>query len=242
MKTRTSQFLLIALFITATLLLSACKVNFITSINSDGSGKYTQEIGFEDDEASIGGVSINSDDFCAKQSTDLPDNTTTRKETRNEKETWCIYETPFKSLEDLKAIYGKTDTRINDISLVDGKLTYDISLDMSGDSSAAPLGSEVYWNLNLPGRVIEHNATEQNGSSYKWKLAGGQVNNIRAVSQTGGLNFDGSLLWYVLGGGAFLCLCCFLPLVIVGVVFFLLRRKKSDPLSVEPAAQPVEQG
>jgi hypothetical protein len=30
----------------------------------------------------------------------------------------------------------------------------------------------------------------------------------------------------VVGGVVFLCLCCFVPLVIAGVVFFLMRRKK----------------
>ncbi len=231
MKNHKSRFLLIALFIAATLLLSACKVNFITDIKSDGSGSYTQEIGFQGDETTAGGLSAGDADFCAKEAKDLPPNSTTRKETRNETETWCIYETPFKSLEDLKTIYGMTDTVINEISLVDGKLTYDISLDLSGDtgSSEAPLTADIYWNLTLPGRVTENNATEQNNNSLKWRLVPGTVNSIRAVSEPGGLNLGGDVLWYVLGGGAFLCLCCILPLLIAGLAFFFIRRKKSAP-------------
>jgi hypothetical protein len=244
MKTRKSRFLLIVLFGAVVLLLSACKVNFITDIKSDGSGNYTQEIGFQGDEATVGGLSAADADFCAKEAKDLPPNSTTRKETRNENETWCIYETPFKSLEDLKTIYGATDTRINEISLVDGKLTYDISLDLSGDtgSSDAPITAEIYWNLTLPGRITENNATEQNGNSLEWKLVPGIVNSIRAVSELGGLNLGGDVLWYVLGGGAFLCLCCFLPLLIAGVVFFFLRRKKSAAVVESSAVQTNLQG
>jgi len=243
MKTRKSRFLLIVIFIAAALLLSACKVNFITDIKSDGSGNYTQEIGFQGDEATVGGLSAADADFCAKEAKDLPPNTTTRKETRNENETWCIYETPFTSIDDLKTIYGTTDTRINEISLVDGKLTYDISLDLSGDtgSSDAPITAEIYWSLTLPGRVVENNATEQNGNTLKWKLVPGTVNGIRAVSEPGSLG-GGAVLWYVLGGGAFLCLCCFLPLLIAGAAFFFLRRKKSAAVVDEPAAQPNFQG
>jgi predicted small secreted protein len=228
MKTRKSRYLLIALFIAGALLLSACKVNFITDIKSDGSGNYTQEIGFEGDEATMGDLSADDADFCANQSQDLPPNTTTRKETRNETETWCIYETPFNSLDELQTIYGTTDTLVNEISLVGGKLTYDITLDLSGDtgSSDAPLTADISWNVTLPGRIIENNATEQNNNSLKWKLVPGVVNSIRAVSEPGGLNLGGDVLWYVLGGGAFLCLFCFLPLVLAGVAFFLIRRKK----------------
>lgn len=243
MKTRKSRFVLIALFVTAVLLLSACKVNFITDIKSDGSGNYTQEIGFQGDEATVGGLSATDEDFCAKEAKDLPPNTITRKETRSENETWCMYETPFTSIDDLKTIYGTTDTHINEISLVDGKLTYDISLDLSGNtgSSDAPITAEIYWNLTLPGRIVENNAAEQNGNTLKWKLVPGMVNSIRAVSEPGGL-WGGDVLWYVLGGGAFLCLCCFLPLVIGGAAFFFLSRKKSAAVIDGPVVQPNFQG
>jgi len=61
-------------------------------------------------------------------------------------------------------------------------------------------------------------------------VLGGQVNNIRAVSEVGGLSLDlgGDVLWYIFGGGAFLGLCCFVPLVIGGGLgFYFWRKKKS---------------
>jgi len=230
MKNR--KLIFIALITTLALLLSACKVNFLTEIKSNGSGIYTQEIGFQGDEASMAGLSSAGQDFCASQNQEIPPGTSIRQETRNETETWCIYETEFASLDELKSIYGTTDTVINNISLADGQLTYDITLDLSGDSNA-PMGAEMNWILTMPGNVTEHNATSQDGNTLTWQLLGGAANNIRAVSQVG--FFSSNTLWYILGGGGFLVLCCFLPLVVGGVVFFLVRRKKASPAaSSEP--------
>ena len=225
--------IILALFIFSALLLSACKVNFITDIQGNGSGTYTQEIGFQGDEASMAGLSEGGEDFCAKQNEDLPPGTITRQETRNENETWCVYETPFASLDDLKAIYSQADTRINDLSLADGTLTYDLSLDLSGDDSSAPMGADIFWVVTLPGKIIENNASEQSDNTLKWKMVGGEVNNLRAASEVGELNFGlgGTWIAYVLGGGVFLCLCCFVPLVIATLAFFLIRRKKQSETS-----------
>lgn len=221
---RTKSLLIITTFLLA-LLLSSCKVNFITTIEKNGSGTYVQEIGFQGDEASMAGLSAGDEDFCAKQNQELPPNTTIRQETRNENETWCVYESSFETLDDLKAIYGMTDTYINDISLADGILTYDITLDLSGDSGA-PMGADIFWIITLPGTITETTATEQDGNTLTWKLRGGEINDIRAVSEVGGSGF-GNAIWYVFGGGVFLCVCCFVPLVIGGAAFFLIRRNKN---------------
>ncbi|MFZ5878201.1 MAG: LppM family (lipo)protein [Chloroflexota bacterium] len=228
MKTR--KLFLIALVAALALLLSACKVNFITEISGNGSGKYIQEIGFQGDEASMAGLSSAGENFCADQNQETPPGTSIRQETRNETETWCIYETPFGSLDELKAIYGTTDTVVNDISLANGKLTYDITLDLAGDSNA-PTGAEMLWIVTLPGSVVEHNSTLQEGNTLTWQLMAGQPNSIRAVSEVGW--FSGNTLWYVLGGGAFLGFCCVGLLVVGGGVFFLVRRNKK---AAEPPA------
>ena len=149
-----------------------------------------------------------------------------QKETRNEDETWCIYETSFDSLDALKTIYSMTDTQINDISLANGMLTYDISLDLGGDSSV-PMGAEIAWIVKMPGTITETNATQQDGNILTWTLAGGQTNNIRAVSEIGGFNFESGNLMYILGGMVLLCLCCFVPIAIGAAAFFLLRKKKN---------------
>lgn len=210
------------------LLLSACKVNMITEINKDGSGMYIQELGFQGDEASMSGYSEGDETFCEVQNEDMPPNTTTRQETRNEDELWCVYETPFESLEDLRTIYSDTDTSINTLELESGTLTYDISLDLSGDSSA-PMGADVVWMVTMPGKIISHNADTVDGNTLTWQMRGGEINKIQATSEVGGLNFGGnSPILYILGGGAALVFCCIVPLVIGGVVFFLMKKKKSQ--------------
>jgi hypothetical protein len=234
MKTRKSQLLLIALFIATALLLSACKVNLITDIKSDGSGTYTQELGFTKDEASMAGLNSqgSGEQFCTDANSqsggsELPPGTKVRQEQRGDGETWCIFETPFKTLDELRAVYATTDMQINSLSMTDGKVVYDVTLDMSGEGASAniPLGN-LYWIVTMPGSVTNHNATEVKGNTLKWKLTIGQKNNMHAESNAGGFNLGGDALWYVVGGVVFLCLCCFVPLVIVGVVFFLMRRKK----------------
>jgi hypothetical protein len=235
MKTRKSKFLLIALLVVTALVLSACQVNFITDIKDNGSGVYTQEIGFQADEASMAGLDTSGENFCADQNQELPPGTTIREETRNGDETWCIFETSFATLEDLKTIYATTDMTINDISMTDGKLSYDVSLDLSTDTSGMATGASIYWTVTMPGSVIETNATERDGSTLKWTLVSGQVNNMRAVSNTGGLDLGGDTLWYIIGAAA-LCLCLIVIIVVVVVVILLVRRNKKKAAS---AGQPV---
>ncbi|MFO7585685.1 MAG: hypothetical protein R6W69_13240 [Anaerolineales bacterium] len=237
-----SKKLLFALFILSALLLSACQVNFITDINSDGSGMYVQEIGLPTED--LDGFGMNADEFCEEMEEDAPPGTTARKETRNENETWCIFETKFASLDELKTVYAETETRINDISIVDGTLTYDISLDFSGEESVP--GMSINWIVKMPGTVIENNATEQSGNTLTWKAAMGKENNIRAVSQVGGglasgfnFDFDGNPLGVGIAAVLFLCLCCFVPLVIGGVAFFLIRKKKAGDSTEPPVAASI---
>jgi hypothetical protein len=224
MKNKT---IFLALFILAILLLSACNINVITDIQSDGSGAYIQEIGMPSSDLS--GLGMDAQGFCDQVGQDMPDGMSARQETRNKDELWCIFETKFTSLDELIAVYSETDTRINQIAIADGNLIYDITIDMSGESSAIPgMALNANWIVKMPGKVLENNATEQNGSTLTWKLALGKENNLRAVSKIGGMGLDlgGDWIGYVLGGGLFLCLCCFVPLVLATLAFFLIRRKK----------------
>lgn len=233
MKTRKSQLLLIVLCIVAAILLSACKVNFITDIKSDGSGTYTQELGFTKDEASMAGLGSegSGEEFCTNANaqsggSELPPGTTVSQEERGDGETWCIFETPFTSLDNLRKVYATSDLQINELNLTEGKAVYDVSLDMSGEGSNVPMG-DIYWIVTMPGSISDHNATEVKGNTLKWKLSMGQKHTMRAESNVGGFNLGGDTLWYALGGVVFLCLCCFVPLVLAGVAFFLIRRKKN---------------
>jgi len=231
------RILLTAFFILTTLLLTACKINVITDIKSDGTGAYIQEVGIVTSDLSDLGMDVAT--FCDEMGKEIPAGMSARQETRD-KETWCIFETQFYSLEELEKLYAETETRINQISMTEDEFIYDISLDMTGEENSLPgITLNANWIVKMPGRVTESNASEQNGNTLTWKLQIGQENNIRAVSKLGGPDFGGDWLGYVLGGGAFLCLCCFVPLVIGGLVFFFVRKKKAaapEPSAEIPAA------
>lgn len=237
MRTKNLASCLLGLSILLALALGACQVNIKTDIDKNGAGTYTQEIGFQGDEASLSGLSVGEDDFCATQMENLPPNTTIRQETRNEDETWCVYESRFDSLEDLRSIYGMTDTQINTLEMVDGTLRYDITLDLQGGGSA-PMGADLFWQVTLPGKIMENNADEVDGNTLTWKLRGGELNSIQAGSQVGGLNFDfgdKNSIIYIIGGVVAIACCCIVPIIIGVVIFLLVRKKKMQSLSVEAA-------
>jgi hypothetical protein len=259
-----SKKLLYVLLLLSALMLSACQINTVTEINPDGSGVYKYEFGFsEEDETALAEFGSSIDEFCEDMNEDMPDGTIYYKETRNETETWCVFETGFASLDELREIYSnETDPRINELGFSDGKFTYDLSIDISDEDEADMIDTEVFWIVTMPGRVIENNATDQSGATLTWRLSPGRQVNIRAVSEIGGgpaggvrvdeseldesgvddngfdigdfgIDFDGSRLGFGIAVVLFLCLCCFVPLVIGGVAFFLIRKKKS---SEAPAA------
>ena len=229
MKTKNPLF---ALFVLIALLLSACQINMVTEINKEGAGVYRNEFGFTaEDEAALAEFDSSLDDFCNDVGEDMPEGATFYKETRNKDETWCVFESRFDSIDGLKSIYGETETRINQLDLTEGQLTYDLSLDLSGDENPELTQTKISWVVKMPGKILESNATEQNGNTLTWTLTPGKQNDIRAVSEVGGINLGGDWIWYLLGGGAFLCLCCFVPLIIAGAAFFLIRRKKTSEIS-----------
>jgi predicted small secreted protein len=240
-----SKKLLFALFLLSALLLSACQINTVTEINQDGSGLYKYEFGFSaEDEATLAEFDSSVDDFCSDMGEDLPDGLSFYKETRNENETWCIFEANFASLTELEQIYSETDTRINQLELANGRLTYDLSLDLSGEDDTELMGAEIFWIVKMPGKVLESNAAEQSGDTLTWKLVPGKQNDIRAVSEVGGIGnigfdfeFDGNPLAAGVAVVFFLCLCCVIPLVIGGVAFFLIRKKKASDTPQQPAEE-----
>jgi len=249
-----SKKLFFALFLLSALLLSACQINTVTEINQDGSGVYKYEFGFtEEDESALAEFGSSIDDFCEDMTDDMPDGSSFYKETRNETETWCIFETGFASLDELKDIYStETDTRVNELGFSDNQFAYDVSIDLSEESDSELMGAEVFWIVKMPGKIVESNAAEQSGNTLTWKMIPGREMNIRAVSEVGGglfsgsgsadgddsgigfnFDFDGSPFVTGIAVVLFLCLCCFVPLVIGGVAFFLIRKKKSAESPVD---------
>ena len=233
-----------AFLLLVALLLSACQINTITEINPNGSGIYKFEMGLTaEDQTALADFGSTIDDFCSDMGEDMPVGATFYKETRNETETWCIFEVQFQSLAQLEEAYNETDTRINRLEFSDGKFFYDLTIDMSGDAETEGMDIEMFWIVKMPGKVLENNASQQSDTTLTWQLKPGQENNIYAISEEKsgfGPSFDidfgdGSPIIAGVVGVLFLCLCCFIPLVLGGVAFFLIRKKKNTQM-IEPGA------
>ncbi len=232
MKRTFSRISLFIISVCTLFLLSSCKANMITSIQSDGSGLYSQEIGFTAEEvsslSSIGGETS----ICDSTKSDIsamPSNTVMREEKRGD-ETWCVFEAPFSSLDELRSIYASSDIVINDISLVDKVLTYDVTLDMSGGDFGSVLGMlNMKWIVELPGKISNHNADAVNGSTLTWELISGNEINIYAESKSGGLSSFSTE--YVIIGIGLLCLCILILLIIAFVVFLVIRKNQGKKIA-----------
>jgi len=228
MKKKLSLVQLLILTITAALLLSGCKANLITKIKSDGSGNFTQEIGFTAEEMTTLNSFGSGSDFCTNMgSSNSLSGATVNQEKRGD-ETWCLFETPFATLDELKTLYSSSDTIVNDLSISDGKLHYDVTINMTGTNATTGL-LQTKWILTMPGKVSNHNADEVSGTTLTWNLKPGQDSNLLADSSTkGGISSNSTILIVV----GLLCLCLVM-IVIIGVVIFLVVRnnkKKQAPI------------
>jgi hypothetical protein len=231
MKKRLSWFQLGILAIIAAGLLSGCKANVVTKINGDGSGKFSQEIGFTKEELSSLSSLGSGVDFC---STLGSNNSVSGQSVNQEKrgdETWCVFETPFASLDELKTLYSSSDTSVNDLSINNGQLHYNVTINLSGANATTGL-LQTKWILIMPGRVTNHNADEVKGSTLTWNLSLGHETNLFADSSTkGGL----SSIWTIALVVGLICLCMLVILIVAVVLFFVIRNnKKKQTLEAAP--------
>jgi uncharacterized protein YceK len=229
MKQKLSLIKFFLLAVTAALILSGCKANVITKINTDGSGNFKQEIGFTAEEMTTLSSLGSGSDFCATMgSENSVTGASISQEIRGD-ETWCIFDTPFSTLDELNTLYSSADTSVNDISINNDNLHYEVTVNMSGTNATAGL-LQTKWIVTMPGKVSNHNANEISGSTLTWDLTLGQDMNLIADSSTkGGLNNTWTIVLVV----GLLCLCL-VVIMIIGVVIFLVVRKNKKKQAPNP--------
>lgn len=241
------------LFLSITILLiSACSFQFSTVIESDGSGEFSIEMEFtEDDFALMGAVSGEElldqaggeAALCGEMGSDLGDFPSGARVEYQEKDGGfvCKFFMPFSDLDELNRIYADMDIDVNRLEIVDGNLEYDVAMDTSRGESDFDIGFgliEIGWSLTVPGTVGDNNATNIDGRTLTWEMDGGAVQHFEAQSSSGG-SFpslpslpsipgfsEDSLLGWILALG-FLCLCG-LVLVGGGVGFYFYNKKKKE--------------
>jgi len=161
-----------------------------------------------------------------KQSSTSQDFCNTSQETRNVKvmeerrgdETWCITNTQFKDLEELRSLYAEWEgIKINRLEVSDGKFYYDMDLDtLSEDSSFSAL-TDITWTVILPGTPISHSANQVDGNTLTWMpTPKSGIVNLQAESEvTRGFKFPS-------------CSSAF-TLLFVGLMYLHRYRKSLSP-------------
>jgi hypothetical protein len=220
MRTKHMRIIILLLAGMGLLLLTACKANFITDIQTDGSGSFTEEFGMTQDE--MDSYEITADDLCSSmtEGSDIPAGASVTQETRGD-ETWCVIKIDFASLDDLNSLYNEMEVTVGDLRIVDGQAFYDVTIDLGGESAFTSF-MESYWIVTMPGSISEHNADEKDGNTLRWNLiSSDSALNAHAVSRTSG---GDNTIWWVVGGAA-ACLCLLVIVAAVVVVIVLVVKK-----------------
>lgn len=221
------------------LLLSACNLQIKNTIRPDGSNDLTTEVGFTtEDKQMLGNLGTPTDDICSSVQSEFGQaaGATFSKEVRGN-ETWCTMQMSFANLDELhKALEEGSGITVNRLEIVNGRLYYDLEVDMSSDE--ANLGQTfpmtLKWLVGVPGKVISHNASQVDGKTLTWNLTPNQNTHIQIESSLSGSSFPKFPAWLI-GVFLMLCLCCFgVILIIVIVVFVIMRRRKIAPSTEMP--------
>jgi len=209
------RLLKIYVLVLSVFLLAGChKLEVTTRIEPDGSGELQMGAGFSAEElANLEKQNPNQKDFC--NTTQAPPNTTIIEEQRGD-ETWCTNITQFDDLEELRSLYEqRSGIKINRLEISDGKLYYDVDLDMSSEESNFSALTEITWTVVLPGTPLTDNADEANENTLMWKPApkSGTVN-LQAESDVPRTRF--------------VFPPCGAALIGLGVLFLPFRRRKQN--------------
>lgn len=130
------------------LLLAGCKVNIVTTVDPAGKGNLQTEIVFTAEEVqsltSLSGGS--TENICnSLQTPNSLSGATFTQETRGN-ETYCITTQPFASLDELTNLYGQMDgVTINELSLENGRLVYNVDVNLSGDEVGGMFSPSLEW-------------------------------------------------------------------------------------------------
>ena len=237
---------LLILVAAVALLTTACKieVNAHFIINADKSGTVKLEIGMDDEVmqfAAMSGETLTADTIF--EDMDLGDVPNARvSEERRGNMTFFIVEVPIDDITEAQnladgPIEGFGDdfsiTFTDDRVTVQGRTTMDDALGGAGDDMAGmpPEMMAEFFEINLritmPGKVLEHNATSQSGSTLTWNLdMTSPFVDIYAQSDPRASAGGGGIpIWVWIAAGGALAL----------VILFLVARSRGG----KPAAAPA---
>ena len=225
------------------LLAAACRIesNIAAQINADGTGVISAEIGYDEEAAAfIEQFTGGEDPFADSPLAGFP-NATRSEEDRG----GMHYLISSAEVEDIaaaidQAVAADANGLVQEFSLT---ITEDrveivgrgsLAGAMEGAQEFLPadqLAESVAANLRitLPGKILEHNATSQDGNTLTWALpiTGGEVQ-ISAVSDPTQSEGGGFPLWVIIVIAA---------AVVAGIGFIVLIGRKRGGAAVPPAPE-----
>ena len=234
---------LIPLLMMLALIATACRIesNLIAEINNDGSGVIGAEIGYDEEaEALIGQFTEGGDPFANSPMAGLPG-----AESREEDRGGMHYLISTAAVDDIaaaldEAIASDPNSLVQEFNLsiepnrieVTGRGSLAGAMaGAEGMASPEQLAESVGANLRLtlPGRILESNATSQDGNTLTWALpiTGGEVQ-ISAVSDPTQSEGGGFPLWVIIVIAA---------AVVAGIGFIVLIGRKRGGAAVPPAPE-----
>lgn len=236
---------LIVLAALLALVATACKIetNFGAIINADGSGTIVAEVGM-DEEAQTFLLSGGTDPF---EGNDLADcvGARTREEQRGDLKFWII-ECDVTDITQFESTMTDTDNtflQTFDITVTDtlvtvhGVASADETLgEQAGEFDPAVFEDSIsaHLNITMPGRIIDHNADDQDGNTLSWVIPvlGGTLD-VSASSDpqgtpAGGGSDGGFPLWLIV--------LIIVLVLALGYYLYMQNKKKGGSAAAPPPA------
>lgn len=226
-----ARIFLLVVFAIMTIVLSGCNFEFITKINSDGSGELVEQIAVnfsslssEVPEDERTDPSTDCENLCADEIPELP----TSNIEKRDGNTWCTcaMSYQFDTLDELDELYEEIIPSTVELPIIvdrlridDERLYYDLRFDIQPEElNYEDPDSEILWRVVLPGTPIEHNADEVEGNTLTWDLRRGNAlqEGIHAVIEPVNSPFTTTIILTVSG----------LAIVAASVVIILIRRSR----------------
>ena len=160
---RKNTFPLIMLFILG-LFLTACTIEIRTTLDNSGAGRIDISIsnGEQDPTTIFSNVGMTAIELCSQDAWgDRIETDATFVLDESDDTTSCLISIPFESIAKLEGIYTGMDLTVNELSLDEGTIVYDITVDSETEAEdlAVLFQNEtgVDWQVALPGEIqLDH--------------------------------------------------------------------------------------
>jgi hypothetical protein len=223
-------------------LAAACQfeMNANVSINTDGSGTITYEIGFDDAAAALIPQGALDDPVSWTPLAFIPGAEITELD-RGGLHYYVVTVESEDIAADIEEIITRSQRAIVQeftLSISDDRMEVTaranasaVFADVAGMMPSSQLEQLVAVNLmlTLPGEIIEHDADSSDGNTLTWSIpvTGDEMAEINVLSNPAASSGQSSLLgWLLAGAGA--------ALFLAGALFFFARRSRRTPQPDEP--------